>query len=90
MAVTTVGEILRRTKIILQELTQNGTRWTNEELLGWLNESYQAIVAIKPDASSANKIWIAWLVRAKKFRQTVTACLILFAIQQLLQKATAL
>lgn len=56
MAVTTVGEILRRTKIILQELTQNGTRWTNEELLGWLNESYQAIVAIKPDASSANKI----------------------------------
>lgn len=56
MAVTTVGEILRRTKLILQEVTKSGTRWTNEELLGWLNESYQAIVAIKPDASSANKV----------------------------------
>lgn len=55
MTITTVGEVLRRSKLILQEVTQNGTRWTNEELLGWLNESYQAIVAIKPDASSVNK-----------------------------------
>ncbi len=55
MAITTVGEILRRAKLILQEVTQNGTRWTNEELLGWINESYQAIVSIKPDASSVNK-----------------------------------
>lgn len=54
MAITTVGEILRRAKLILQEVTQNGTRWTNEELLGWLNESYQAIVGMKPDASSVN------------------------------------
>lgn len=56
MAITTVGEVIRRVKLILQEVTQNGTRWTNEELLGWLNESYQAIVAIKPDASSVNKV----------------------------------
>lgn len=56
MAITTVGEILRRAKLILQEVTQNGTRWTNEELLGWINESYQAIVAIKPDASSVNSV----------------------------------
>lgn len=55
MAITTAGEVLRRAKLILQEVTQNGTRWTNEELLGWLNESYQAIVALKPDASSVNK-----------------------------------
>lgn len=54
MAITTVGEILRRVRIILQEITQNGTRWTNEELLGWLNECYQAIVAIKPDVSSTS------------------------------------
>lgn len=54
MAITTVGVVIRRVKLILQEITQNGTRWTNEELLGWLNESYQAIVAIKPDASSVN------------------------------------
>lgn len=56
MAITTVGEIIRRVKLILQEITEKGTRWTNEELLGWLNESYQAIVAIKPDASSVNKV----------------------------------
>lgn len=56
MAITTVGEILRRAKLILQEVTQSGTRWTNEELLGWINESYQAIVAIKPDASSVNSV----------------------------------
>lgn len=54
MAVTKVGDILRRCKKVLQELTQNGTRWTNEELLDWLNESYQAITGIKPDASSVN------------------------------------
>lgn len=56
MAVTTVGEILRRVKLILQEITQDGTRWKNDELIGWLNESYQAIVAIKPDASSVSAV----------------------------------
>ena len=56
MAATTVGEILRRVRIILQEITQDGIRWKNDELLGWLNESYQAIVAIKPDASSVNTV----------------------------------
>lgn len=54
MAVTKVGDILRRCKKVLQEVTQNGTRWANEELLDWLNESYQAITGIKPDASSIN------------------------------------
>lgn len=56
MAVTTVGEILRRVRLILQEITQDGTRWKNDELLGWLNESYQAITAIRPDASSVNTV----------------------------------
>lgn len=69
MAITTVGEVLRRTKLILQEVTQNGTRWTNEELLGWLNESYQAIVAIKPDASSVN----AQITCVSGTRQTIPA-----------------
>ncbi|WP_144982910.1 phage adaptor protein [Halomonas sp. C22] len=54
MAVTTVGTVIRNTKLVLQEVTAAGTRWTNEELIGWLNESYQAIVQIKPDASSIN------------------------------------
>lgn len=55
MAVTTVGEVLRRSKLILQEVTQSGTRWSNEELLGWLNESYQAIIGVKPDAAAENE-----------------------------------
>ena len=55
MAVTTVGTVIRNAKLVLQEVTDAGTRWTNEELLGWLNEAYQAIVQIKPDASAINK-----------------------------------
>lgn len=55
MAVTTVGTVIRNAKLVLQEVTAAGTRWTNEELIGWLNESYQAIVQLKPDASSVNE-----------------------------------
>ena len=54
MAVTTVGTVVENAKLVLQEITAAGTRWTNEELIGWLNEAYQAIVQIKPDASSIN------------------------------------
>lgn len=54
MAVTTVGTVIRNTKLVLQEVTAAGTRWTNEELIGWLNESYQAVVQIKPSASAIN------------------------------------
>jgi len=54
MAVTTVGTVIRNAKLVLQEVTAAGTRWTNEELIGWLNEAYQAIVQIKPDASAIN------------------------------------
>ncbi|MBW5800677.1 phage adaptor protein [Halomonas elongata] len=54
MALTTVGTVINNAKLVLQEVTSAGTRWTNEELIGWLNESYQAIVQIKPDASTEN------------------------------------
>lgn len=54
MAVTTVGTVIRNTKLVLQEVTAAGTRWTNEELIGWLNEFYQAAVQLKPDAFSVN------------------------------------
>lgn len=54
MAVTTVGTVVDNAKLVLQEVTSAGTRWTNEELIGWLNEGYQAVVQIKPDASSVN------------------------------------
>lgn len=55
MAVTTVGTVIDNAKLVLQEVTSAGTRWTNEELLGWLNESYQSIIQIRPDASSRNE-----------------------------------
>lgn len=55
MPVTTVGTVVRSAKLILQEVTEAGTRWKNEELIGWLNESYQAITQVKPDASSINE-----------------------------------
>ncbi|MCE3025731.1 DUF6682 family protein [Salinicola sp. DM10] len=54
MAVTTVGTVINNTKLVLQEVTAAGTRWANEELIGWLNEGYQAVTQVKPDASSVN------------------------------------
>jgi hypothetical protein len=54
MPVTTVGNVIKKAKLVLQEVTSAGTRWTNEELIGWLNESYQADVQVKPDAASIN------------------------------------
>ena len=56
MSVTTVETIINdRVKITLQELAENGTRWTNAELMGWLNESYQTIIGLRPDAASVNE-----------------------------------
>ena len=55
MAVTTVASIINNAKLVLQEVTAAGTRWTNEELIGWLNEFYQAAVQLKPDAYSVNE-----------------------------------
>ena len=54
MATTRVRELIDDAKRILQEVSAEGTRWTNIELLAWLNESYKAIVQVKPDANTAN------------------------------------
>ena len=67
MPVTTVGNILTRAKKILQEVTSNGTRWANTELLDWLNEVYAAICNIKPNASSVT----AEITCALGTRQTI-------------------
>jgi len=52
MATTLVSDLIASAKLLLQETTTGGTRWKNEELLGWLNESYKAIVQGKPGASA--------------------------------------
>lgn len=49
---TTVGQLLTRARRILQEITQDGTRWTNAELLDWLNEAYAVVVDIRPSANT--------------------------------------
>lgn len=69
MSVTTVGTIIGNAKLILQEVTAAGTRWTNEELIGWLNEAYQVVVQAKPDASSVNED----LTLATGTKQTIPA-----------------
>lgn len=51
MAVT-VGDVLRRARTILQERTKDGTRWTNKELLDWLNEAYGVVIGIRPGANT--------------------------------------
>jgi hypothetical protein len=50
----TVGDLLRRARTILQEITQDGVRWTNAELLDWLNEAYATVLAIRPSANTIN------------------------------------
>jgi len=51
----TVGAIIDNAKRVLQEVTAEGIRWTNDELAGWLNEFYQAAVGLKPDVSTVNE-----------------------------------
>jgi len=47
----TVGDIIGRAKRILQERGE-GIRWTDSELIGWLNEAYVAVAVERPDAHS--------------------------------------
>ena len=48
MALTTVASILGRAKKILQDETS--VRWTEDELLDWLNDAYKQIVLLRPDS----------------------------------------
>jgi len=45
----TVGAVIDRAKRILQE-RGTGIRWTDGELIGWLNEAYVAVAVERPDA----------------------------------------
>lgn len=48
MATATVGDIITRADVILQD---NNVRWPLSELLYWLNDAYRAIVMQRPDAN---------------------------------------
>lgn len=48
MATATVGDIITRADVILQD---NNVRWPLSELLYWLNDAYRAIVMQRPDSN---------------------------------------
>lgn len=59
MALTTVAELIASVKTSLMEVSTDGTHWKNSELLGYLNESYKAIMSLKPDANTINESFTA-------------------------------
>ncbi len=52
MTAITVETIVERTKVVLQETGSEGVRWKNAEFVEWLNEFYQQISSLRPDATS--------------------------------------
>lgn len=48
MGSTLVSILLNRVSTVLQDQTK--IRWTDDELLDWLNEAYQQIILLRPDA----------------------------------------
>lgn len=52
MSAITAGNIIDKAGILLQDLTN--TRWTEAELLGWLNDGQREIVKLKPETSITN------------------------------------
>lgn len=48
---TLVQVIVQRVKDVLMEVSVDGVRWQNDELVRWINESYEMIVGLRPDAS---------------------------------------
>jgi hypothetical protein len=49
---TTLKEVIDRCKTILQEVTSDGTRWTNQELVDWAGEFYQVASSVNPSEFS--------------------------------------
>ncbi len=49
MSAITAGNIIDKVEIIIQDLTN--IRWTESELLGWLNDGQREIVKLKPETS---------------------------------------
>lgn len=48
MATTTLKQVIDRCKITLQEITTDGTRWSNQELVDWAGEFYQLASSVNP------------------------------------------
>lgn len=50
MATTTVNDVLTRVSVVLQDSTN--VHWQTNELLSWINESYQHILLARPEANA--------------------------------------
>ncbi|MBD3815111.1 MAG: hypothetical protein IE913_01340 [Halothiobacillus sp.] len=50
MAVTTVQSLLDKAATVIQDRTN--IRWSTDELRGWLNEAYQQVVLLRPEANA--------------------------------------
>lgn len=48
MATTTLKTVIDRCKTTLQEVTSDGTRWSNNELVDWAGEFYQFASSMNP------------------------------------------
>ena len=61
MAITAVSQIFANVRLLLQDLAEPGSglvqRWSDEQLLAWLNEAYQALVSMKSGAAAVVRSW---------------------------------
>lgn len=64
---TSVTDIFRRVRLLIQDGA--GVRWSNEELLLWLNDAQRELLVFKPDANAVS----ASFVCAAGTRQTLPA-----------------
>lgn len=55
MATTTGQDIVDQARILLQDVTVGGIRWTDPEMLIWVNAGQRSIAQYKPDASIKNE-----------------------------------
>jgi hypothetical protein len=51
MSVLTGNNLAERAKIVLNDVV--GVRWTDPELLGWINDGRRAIAAVQPEPFNA-------------------------------------
>ncbi len=49
---TRVRDFIQRIKVLLQDTDDPGTRWTNDELISYLNEAYDFVLTYVPEAST--------------------------------------
>ena len=52
----TLQDVIDRARILLQDENLTATRWTDDELIFWLNDAFREIVQLKPDANIVTSV----------------------------------